>query len=196
MRIDEPVKERKYMDGQGSDAEERTSYSVRATYQLHNGKEVQLQVQIGKTCVETLTKKFPNDSYVGKLAFFKQTKFKGNYPQFITPFEGTQRQNVNLDELFADAPTELKPITSFAAPTFEQLIEREDLKKVITECVAQGDKFAQAFSQTVMVEGVGFHDEFKKWIDANTTAGHIGVRLSTSECEKLYGHILGLVTKR
>lgn len=204
MKIEGPVVANNYKQGE----KDRTNYSLLARYYPQGNPDgFELKVQIGKGAVDLLNKRWPDNTYVGKMAFFKQSLYQGQYPQFVTPFEGKARVAPKLDDLFGSAESEEEspeipldakpnPFIVQATVSFDQLIQKGDIMALIESCVQQGDKFVQAFAGTVMIKGTPFHNDFKTWIDANAAEGHISTKLSTADCERLYELILSKVTKR
>lgn len=72
-----------------------------------------LTLQVGESAAQRLDEDYPNNTYVGMMAYITKTVYQGKFPQFINPF--TPSSNIiDKDKLFAviDAQNPIKKIES------------------------------------------------------------------------------------
>lgn len=103
LKILKPIEKGSYDFG----GETKQTYKIFCEYKPKNIEPVNLTVQVGENAAKRLEEKFPEESYVGKYAFFSRTSFEGKFPQFINPMN-SYTEPVSKDGAFKKKDSVLK----------------------------------------------------------------------------------------
>lgn len=94
-----------------------------------------IKAQIGEGAAARLatSEKFPKGSYIGLMAFISRTKFKGKFPQHITPFKN-DRTPIDTNKLFAQVsattPTKTLETQKKGIPEQPETIDTDELESL------------------------------------------------------------------
>lgn len=146
----------------GDDPVIKHIYSVQVEYSDPEYEPVQFKLQVGEGAAKRMLEKYPDESYVGKNAYFSKTKYGAVYPQFINPFEG---------ELNAGKPAFIKkqggnaPIKQVAPQATTEAPDASWATDIVMHLSQNPDEFNTKYFNTSFKEGVtapwAFIDEFR-----------------------------------